>query len=134
MTIPPENPPQTHATFEWQRPPVVKSPLTPPDVLDRLVTASKRGRMPGFVRVGTDSFAVDLFGVPWDRALVGMVTPDSTGSAVRFTRRDKRTMPYIWSAALVLTVWPGVVLTDALIPASWGWIQQIQACREYGCE
>ena len=47
---------------------------------------------------------------------------DGTGSTIRFTKCDKRTMPYSWAAALVLSVWPGVVLTDALIPSSWGWI------------
>ena len=130
MTLPPDNPvqnpeqapTQTQAPLDWLRLPSVRSPLAPGEAIDRLATASKRGRMPGFIRLAPDSFAVDLFGVPWDRALVGTVAAEGTGSVIRFTRRDKRTMPYSWAAALILSVWPGVVLTDALIPASWGWI------------
>jgi hypothetical protein len=122
MTTPPDNSPQTSHAVDWQRLPAVKSPLTPTEALDRLGTASKRGRLPGFERLPAELFSLDLFGVPWDRILVGTVTADTTGSTIRFTKRDKRTMPYSWAAALVLSVWPGVVLTDALIPSSWGWI------------
>ena len=126
MTNPPDNSAQntapTDTTLDWLRLTSVRSPLAPAEAIDRLATASKRGRMPGFIRQAPDSFAVDLFGVPWDRALVGTVAADGAGSVIRFARRDKRTMPYSWAAALILSVWPGVVLTDALIPASWGWI------------
>lgn len=133
MTIPSEPSPQppvepaasgpdASGTLDWNRLPVVVSPLGPAEAMEKLRLASKRGRMPGFEQRDGGSFTVELFGTPWDRLLQGVIAAEGSGSKVSFVRKDKRLLPGVWLAALVLSVWPGVLLTDALIPASWGWI------------
>lgn len=109
---------------EWSRLPTVLTPLGTTNAMDRLRTASKRGRMPGFQPLGPDTFAVDLFGHPWDRTLVGTIRPEGPGSRVTFAPRSRRVTQFVWAVILIATVWPGVILTDTLIPSSWGWIGQ----------
>lgn len=121
-TAPAANGPGVNGTIDWNLLPAIVSPLAPAEAMDKLRVASKRGRMPGFEQRGPGTFSVELFGTPWDRLLEGAIAAEGTGSSVRFVRRDKRLVPGLWLAALVLSVWPGVILTDALIPASWGWI------------
>lgn len=137
MPTPPEHTPESQAPAagsapgagalaDWQNLPVITTSLSPIEAMERLRVASKRGRLPGFEQREAGSFGVELFGTPWDRLLIGVITAEGSGegggSSVRFMRKDKRLVPGIWLAGLVLSVWPGVVLTDALIPASWGWI------------
>lgn len=78
--------------------------------------------MPGFEQRDPVTFRVELFGSPWDAMLIGVIGAEGEGSKVRLVHKDKRVVPAVWIAALLLSVWPGVLLTDALIPASWGWI------------
>ena len=113
------------AVASWAGLPTLRCKLGAGAVLERLRTASKRGRLPGFREV-PGGFAVELFGVPWDRELQGRVVESSVGGVdgaeVRWRRRDKRGMQALWAVVLVLSVWPGVVLADKFIPSDWGWI------------
>jgi hypothetical protein len=109
------------AVASWDTLAAVRSDLPPAQVLERLRTASRRGRLPGF-REEPGGFGVDLFGVPWDRELVGTVTPDGAGSVVSWRWKSRRWVREAWAAVLVLSVWPGVVLADQFIPSSWGWL------------
>jgi hypothetical protein len=112
------------APVEWSRLPAVLTPLGTTNAMDRLRTASKRGRMPGFQPLGADTFVVELFGHPWDRTLVGTIRPEGVGSRLTFAPRSRRFTQILWAVILIATVWPGVILTDTLIPSSWGWIGQ----------
>lgn len=105
----------------WPSPSVLASGLAPEAVVERLRTASKRGRLPGF-HEAPGGFRLEVFGIPWERELVGRVGAVGGGSEVRLTRRDKPVMPVLWAAILVLSVWPGVLLVDTFIPSSWGWL------------
>lgn len=40
---------------------------------------------------------------------------------ITFTLRTRRRLPTIFFVIVALTIWPGVLLTDALIPGAWGW-------------
>ncbi len=102
-----------------ERLPSVKVSLGRDAVIDRLRTASKRGRLPGFEAPasGTD-FCVAAHGNPFDALLAGTIEHD----AIRFELRPLHKLPAIFAIILVATVWPGVYFMDALIPGEWGWI------------
>ncbi|MFG0273797.1 MAG: hypothetical protein ACF8QF_01940 [Phycisphaerales bacterium] len=63
------------------------------------------------------------FGEPFDQEILGRIGPAHGAGAhqVIFTARTKRRLPAIFAVVLAFTIWPGVLLTDALIPAAWGW-------------
>jgi hypothetical protein len=94
------------------------------EILERLRTASKRGRLPGFREgTGQDCFVVAAHGHPFDADLIAACT-DAPGNATRleFRTRLRRKLPWVFAVILAATVWPGVHFMDGLIPARWGWI------------
>lgn len=102
--------------------PTIGSAHQPDRVVPVLEDAAKRGKLPGFRRVGESEFAVDAFGTPFDYELRGRVEPASSSSRVRFALRRKGLMPIVFALVLVLTVEPGRYFADQLIPGEWGWI------------
>lgn len=112
--------------------PVIRSPLGVDAVLERLRTASKRGRLAGFSAparaVPLADFQVNAFGTPFEADLIGRIPSDaptdnpSTGpSTIRFELRPRRKGLWLFAAGLVLSVWPGVLIVDSMIPGEWGW-------------
>ncbi len=105
----------------WARLPLVASEVTPADAMDRLRTASKRGRLPGFEpRPG--GFRLDAWGRYVDYELRASVEAHGSGCRVRFQGRLPARVPAVALAVTALTIWPGVHLLDGMIPASWNWI------------
>lgn len=112
---------------DWANLPRIESPYPPRDVVDRVRTGSKRGRMPGFRDLGAGEggmvrFAAAIFGIWWDDDLVATVRPNGAGSKLELTRKRRVLIPAVILAVLVLSVWPGVLLMDTLVPSSWGWV------------
>ncbi len=102
--------------------PIITTSLSADEVLQALSKASRRGRLPGFEKRGEGSFVVAAFGDPFDRELVGAIEAGTgSGVRVRFRSRLLWKLPVIFIVLVVVSVWPGLPLTDALIPASWGW-------------
>lgn len=104
--------------------PTVRSPLAPAAILERLSIASRRGRLAGFhAGPGSSEFRATLFSEPFDHELHARIeaTPEG-GSTLTSTARMLPKVPVIFAVVLVATVWPGVVLTDKMIPGEWGWI------------
>lgn len=118
----PDPPPSLH----WDRLPTVRAEAGAAEVMARMRNASKRGKMPGFREVaGGRTFAAGVFGLWWDHELVGEVEESGSvgdASVIRLRGRQKQVLPAVLIAVLVLSVWPGVLLMDTLIPSSWGWI------------
>jgi len=90
--------------------------------LERL---SKKGELPGFVAGGDGGlFSVDAQGTPFDRRFV-CDAGESDGSTHLAWRLEtpRKWIVGIW-AVLVLTVWPGLPITDSLLqtyfPGSYG--------------
>jgi hypothetical protein len=98
--------------------PRIATPLSAEQVVDRLRTASKRGRMPGFAAGGQSLFSVAAHGQPFDGVLRG----DLRNGHLEFSLRMLQKLPIIFAVVLALTIWPGVELMDGLIPGEWGWI------------
>jgi len=99
--------------------PRVATSLAAEQVLDRLQTASKRGRMAGFEKGNGGLFTVAAHGVPFD----GVLVADLRDGRLRFSVRMSKKLPAIFAAVLVFTIWPGVYFMDELIavftPSLW---------------
>jgi hypothetical protein len=94
--------------------PAVSTSLAAPEILDRLETASRRGRLPGFER-RNGSFAVAAHGHPFDGELDADIQRDGAGSRIEFDLRLQSRLPIIFAFVLAFTVWPGVYFMDELV-------------------
>jgi hypothetical protein len=115
--------------------PSVVTPLTREQILDRLGNMSKRGKLPGFVRVGVSGpvlFRAEAFGEPFEGVLEARAEGDSA-TTLRFAYRMLPKLPWIFGVVSLLTIWPGVILTDSLmktyfpgftasVPTSWWYL------------
>lgn len=98
---------------------LIRTPLNPDQVREKLLTASKRGRMAGYNGAPAQGlFSVAAFGHPFE----GDLMATSADGTLNFELRMHRKLPVIFAVVLLLTIWPGVYLTDQLIPGEWGWI------------
>ncbi|MFG0243711.1 MAG: hypothetical protein ACF8R9_13070 [Phycisphaerales bacterium JB054] len=102
---------------------VVSSHLAKAEALKALERAGRRGRLPGFACLEGDAFRLDCDSIPFEHEIVARVVSGEKTAAggCRFAMsvRRKRLMPTIFAATLILTVWPGVWLTDSLIATYW---------------
>lgn len=98
--------------------PAVSCALTPAGVLERLATASRRGRLAGFENHAEPNgvlFSVAAFGQPFDGVLNARGEAGAGGTTLRFEERVLRRNPAIFVLALAFTVWPGVYFMDQLM-------------------
>ncbi len=106
--------------------PEVRTPLAPEEALARLATAAKRGRLPDYRAIDGSAFEAEAFATPFTHALVGRLAAGGEGATrIAFSLRRPWPMPVLFAVVLVVTVWPGVVLTDSLLATYWaaygGW-------------
>ena len=97
-----------------------QTPLSPDDAIAALRTLSKRGKLAGFREperpVGDRRRVVaDAHGTPFDADLLIDLEPDDPGTRIEIRSRLRRTMPLIFMGVLVVTIWPGLPLTDAFL-------------------
>lgn len=85
-----------------------------PQVGTRLDALSKRGKLPDYRREGS-GFRVKAFGNQMDMTLVGTISTTAEGSEIRFTLEREWKLIWIYAAITVLTMWPGLALTDSMI-------------------
>ncbi|MBX3377288.1 MAG: hypothetical protein KF678_09845 [Phycisphaeraceae bacterium] len=90
-------------------------------VVEKLRTASKRGRLAGFTAPsqGGALFSVAAHGRPFDGVLAGWLND----GRLEFRLNMHRRLPVIFAVVLLATVWPGVYFMDELIavflPSLW---------------
>ncbi len=92
--------------------PTIQTTLNASEVVDRLKVRSKRGKLAGFdehPRAGIASVAA--FGSPFDSVL----SIHHAENTVSFTLNLATKLPTIFALVLVLTVWPGMPLTDSFL-------------------
>ncbi|MBL8990567.1 MAG: hypothetical protein JNJ48_03195, partial [Phycisphaerae bacterium] len=105
--------------------PELVAPYGLAEVEGRLDAAARRGRLAGFETiglthpdpVGQDVFEASAFGAPFDGVLIAtceQVLPDG-GTVLSFRAHMKPLMPWVVAVVLVLTVWPGVVVTESML-------------------
>ena len=112
-------------------PPPVTTAMSPHEVLDALTALSRRGKLPGFTRLQDASpdgrsaepgvFRADVFGLHYDRELIGTVAATDAGSTITFESKLKRKMPIIVITVFILCIWPGTWLTDSMLVTYFGW-------------
>ena len=97
-------------------------------MLDRLGNASRRGKLAGFHASPPDSpspFTIEVFGKFINRRLMVEMDPDpaspQSGSILRFENRVRPMPIVIFWGAMILSIWPGVVLTDSLLATYFSW-------------
>lgn len=102
--------------------PVIRTSLAPGAVVDRLESAAKKGKLPGFERAApTGSFEVSLLAEPFDRVLSGSCTAEGSDTLIRFSARVSRRVPIIFAVVTALAIWPGVWLTDSMLKTYFTW-------------
>ena len=103
--------------------PALSSHLTPDQILTRLEQAARRGKLPGFsCGAGHGDreaplFTITDFGTPFESVLEVRAEKNAAaaGTRLRLRSRLKPLFPWIFALSLVVTVWPGVWLTDSLV-------------------
>ena len=94
----------------------MRVPVHKDDAVWKLEVMSRRGRLPGFRReVG--GFSVAAHGTPFDKTLRMRAEGEAgaEGAVFKADLRLDRRMPSITLVIFVLTVWPGVMLTDSFL-------------------
>jgi hypothetical protein len=97
--------------------PTITAVAAPEEILRRLDTASRRGRLAGFEARPEDGvlFVASAHGHPFDSLLVAHHEAHEGGSRLSFGVRMLRRMPVIFLLAIVFSVWPGVYFMDELV-------------------
>lgn len=96
----------------------ISTPLGSEEILRRVRSLSKRGKLPGFETECAGLFQVSAFGTPFDHTLTCHAHADEHGTSLRFVLERVSRVPIIFALILAFTVWPGVILTDSLL-ATW---------------
>jgi len=89
-------------------------------VFELLSKMSKRGELAGFEYEGGGSAVADAHGTPFDSDLV----IENAGGEVRFSLQLRKKIPAIFMALLLVSVWPGLPLTDSFL-YSFGWYERL---------
>ncbi len=86
---------------------------------------SKRGKLAGF-QLGseTGSAIVDAHGTPFDSDLIVQSESDGDQTRVIFQLVMRRKMPMVFALILVVTIWPGLPLTESFM-LSFGWYERL---------
>lgn len=120
----PEQPSATSVRGPDNALPTLRCTLAPPEILERLDTLARRGKLAGYEKTGPGSFVLDAFGNPFDYDLSADLSsrPDGDGSMIRFALRMRRRLPIVFAVVCLLTIEPGQYFIDQMIPGTWGWI------------
>ncbi len=103
---------------------IIDCPGTPAEVLERLDSAARRGKLPGFAKAQKPGsmFTIADFGAPFESVLEAR--GEAAGSGTRLEVLPPRLKPlFPWAFALILalTIWPGGWLTDSMMRSYWDW-------------
>lgn len=104
---------------------MIETTLDPSGVVEALKTMSKRGKLAGFQAGGeSGSAVVDAHGTPFDSDLIVQSESDGDQTRVRFQLIMRRKMPILFALILVVTIWPGLPLTESFM-LSFGWYERL---------
>lgn len=102
--------------------PEVRTALSPPQIIERLETLARRGKLAGFrARPGGVLFEAECFAEPFDRVLEARAATAGGVTTLSFTVRLLWKAPAIFAVVTALTIWPGVWLTDSMLRMYFSW-------------
>jgi hypothetical protein len=112
-------------TTDHETLPVIETTLDPSGVVDALKVMSKRGKLAGF-RAGQESGSavVDAHGTPFDSDLIVRSESEGGHTRVAFQVMMRRKMPIVFALILVVTIWPGLPLTESFM-LGFGWYERL---------
>ena len=88
----------------------------PEQAVDRLEQAAKRGQLPGFSRGGSDHlFEVDAYGAVFEYGLRAKASNVAGRTTLAFSLVLRRKVPAIMAVVFVLSIWPGLPMTDSML-------------------
>ncbi len=122
--------------------PTIYTHLSPVEVANTLDAIARRGKLPGFHkgpqpgrRIASPDIAFHItdFGTPCESVMDAYAQPRGSGCELSFSLRLKPLVPWLFAIASILTVWPGIWLTDSMLSAyfpsyggswfkSWIWV------------
>jgi hypothetical protein len=103
--------------------PVIETHLTSDDVKARLLQLSKKGKLAGFSSSESGALvSVAAHGTPFDSKLL----LSHSDQSVSFECKLIPIMPWVFAILLVVTIWPGLPLTDGFL-ASFQWYERFVA-------
>lgn len=101
-------PPNTPAA-----PPRIETALPADQIIQRLDTAARRGRLPGFHAPATGGlFEIRDFGTPFESRLVAVHTP---GHSLELRTELLPRLPVIFLIITIVSIWPGVWLVESFV-------------------
>lgn len=96
--------------------PSISCSLPEQEIRARMRALAKRGKLPNHQDGGPGTaFTSDLFGEPVDYTLLARVRAEGASSVIAFGAKIKPRTPAIFWLLTVLTVWPGMWMTDSMI-------------------
>jgi hypothetical protein len=106
--------------------PVLRAPLSVDAAVKKLDALSRQGKLAGFQSGGDGRagvvFSAAAFSEPFDRELLATVRQaDANGATFEFRLRVLPKVPLIFAAVIVLSIWPGVWLTDSMLRTYFSW-------------
>lgn len=101
--------------------PIVECPLPPGEVMERARQMSKRGKLPGFAATSSARFRADAFATPFEHTLSCEIQATDQGSRLVFRATMNKRMPWVYALTLIVTVWPGVWVTDSMLKTYFSW-------------
>ena len=102
---------------------ILRAPIHKDDAIWKLEVMSRRGRLPGFKRT-LGGFSVAAHGTPFDKTLHLISADAGDGSEFKPELQFDRKMPAITLAIFIVTVWPGVMLTDSFLRMHLGFYER----------
>jgi hypothetical protein len=97
---------------------------SPQQIVEKLETAARRGRMAGFER-GVDNgvlFKTAAFGGPFDGELEARAEVVPNGATrLHFSTRMKQRTLWIFIVILLVSIWPGAPITQSLLATWFPW-------------
>jgi len=120
ITMSDPNPPSTPDSLSSL--PEVRTRHKPDEIVRKLDGHARKGRLAGFSPRNHDAlFSADAFAAPFDHELLARATFDGTHTVLRFQVRMLPKMPVIMIVILVLTIWPGVWVTESMLSTYFQW-------------
>lgn len=95
--------------------PTLDAPGSPGEILAKLETAARRGRLAGYAKTSASTFVCDAFGEPFESDLLASVASKDDRSVINFRVKLRPRLPLIFGVSSILSIWPGVWLMDSLM-------------------
>ena len=96
--------------------PALTITCSPEQALERLEQAAKRGKLPGFERGAAGHlFEVDAYGAIFEYGLRAQASTSKGNTTLAFSLVLRRKIPAIFGVVLLLSIWPGMPMTDSML-------------------